>query len=80
MDKIKCQAEHVKDDGCSVCGGFGHVLLKSHCPSCGHEYWDIERIGSTVYDGKEIHCFDGTVITWRSGVSTTCSNCPEEEK
>ena len=62
MDRINCQGDH--KDGCHTCGGFGFILEKCKCYECGREYWDRERRGTTVYEGKRFVASDGLALVW----------------
>ena len=77
MDKILCQSKHSESGGCANCGGYGYLLVKETCASCGTEYWDRNRDGSTIYNGKVIRCFDGTKIKVNLPDLPTCSHCED---
>lgn len=74
MDEIRCQAKHTETGGCYSCGGFGFVLEKRKCADCGHEYWDRERRGTTMYDGKELTAYDGMALRYRWNTGLVCAS------
>lgn len=80
MDKIRCKAGCKKGEGCGRCGGFGIVLEKAKCPKCKKTFWDYPRRGQTVYAGKEIVAFDGTVLVYVWGIGFVHEECSAKKK
>lgn len=77
MTTIKCQAKHDKNGGCSTCGGYGSVIVKSFCGKCKKPYWG--RPGNyTMYEGKRWRSFDGLAIRSSMEHGVVCAECYEE--
>lgn len=72
MNKIKCQAVH--DNGCSTCGGYGHILEETTL-ICGHKAW-FRPEPYTTYDGKRITSRDGLECVQRED-GLYCAKCDE---
>lgn len=75
MAQIKCQAKHSETGGCHTCGGFGYVLEMAECPVCKRTYWDRERRGTTVYEGKQLRAFDGLELVYTLDKGAVCATC-----
>ena len=73
MNKIKCQQNNCKENGCSTCSGYGYVLETSHTPCCNKETW-IRPGNYTIYEGKRRRSFDGLELVVRNGESV-CLEC-----
>lgn len=76
---ITCKdIKHSKENGCSTCGGYGHVYARSHCPSCKKSGYF--RPGAyTLYEGKRYKSMDGLRMVARMNADDICEECHEKE-
>lgn len=77
MKTIECQANHDKNGGCRVCGGYGIILAQRQC-GCGRTGWF--RPGAfTTYEGKHYRSFDG--LDWVAHPKTrdNCIHCEQSK-
>lgn len=74
-NQISCKRCKPDDEGCSLCGGFKVLLMRSQCQSCRREHW-VRPKAETIYDGKQTMTFDGVIIWNWMDRNNTCSLCP----
>ena len=83
MKRIKCQNSKCsannpayKNKGCTVCGGYGDIFIRSRVTCCGKQCW-IRPGAFTVYDGKQYKSVDGLGLIYRIKGGIVCDGCYE---
>lgn len=75
-EKITCKKckDREKQEGCSICGGYGYIAIEAKCPTC--ERTGLFRPGVyTHYEGKRYHSIDGLEMVAHMGGESNCVYC-----